>query len=75
MRNKVFAVIAFLVIGAGAVVLFYRDIPYRSRNVVIDVGPITSTAESNRNWPVSAAMSGLAVLGGILLIGFGARKD
>ena len=75
MRNKVLSVIGLVLIGAGAVALSYRGIPYRSRDVVIDVGPITATAESNRTWPVPAAISGLAVLGGILLIGFGASKD
>ena len=75
MRNKVLSVIGLVLIGAGAVALSYRGIPYRSRDVVIDVGPITATAESNRTLPVPAAISGLAVLGGILLIGFGASKD
>ncbi len=74
MRNKVLAVIGLFMIGAGAVALSYRGIPYRSRDVVIDVGPITATAESNRIWPVPATISGLAVVCGILLLGFGARK-
>ena len=74
MRNRLIAVIGLLLIGAGAVALSYRGIPYRSRDVVIDVGPITATAESNRTWPVPATISGLAVVCGILLLGFGARK-
>ena len=74
MRNKVLAVIGLLLIGAGAVAVSYRGIPYTSREVVVDVGPITATAESNRTSPVSATVSGLAVVCGILLIGFGGRK-
>ena len=74
MRNKVLAAIGLLLIGAGAVALSYRGIPYTSRDVVIVVGPITATAETNRTWPVSATVSGLAVVCGILLIGFGGRK-
>jgi hypothetical protein len=74
MRNKLLIVIGLVLIGAGAVALSYRGIPYTSRDVVVDVGPITATAESSRTWPVPTVVSGLAVVGGILLIGFGARK-
>jgi hypothetical protein len=74
MRSKVLAVIGLLLIGAGAVALSYRGIPYKSRDVVIDLGPISATAESNRTWPVPTVLSGLAIVGGIVLIGFGARK-
>ncbi len=74
MRNKLLFVIGLVLIGAGAVALSYRGIPYTSRDVVVDVGPITATAESSRTWPVPALLSGLAVVGGVVLIVFGARK-
>ena len=74
MRNKLLVLIGLLLIGVGAVALSYRGIPYRSRDVVIDVGPLTATAESNRTWPVPTAVSGLAIVGGVILIAFGARK-
>jgi hypothetical protein len=75
MRNKLLALIGLVLIGAGAVALSYRGIPYTSRDVVVDVGPITATAESNRTWPVPAVVSGLAIVGGILLIVVGLRKS
>ncbi|MEJ7590033.1 MAG: hypothetical protein WKF77_00640 [Planctomycetaceae bacterium] len=79
MRNRVFAVIGLVLIGAvligaGAVALSYRGIPYASRDVIIDAGTTAATAESDRTWPVPAAVSGLAVVCGILLIGFGSCK-
>ncbi len=67
--------IGLLFIGTGVVALSYRGIPYTSQDVVIDVGPLTATAESNRTWPVPSAVSGLAIVGGIILMLFGARKD
>ena len=75
MRNKVLAVIGSILIGAGAVALSYRGIPYTSRDVVVDVGPITATAESSRTWPVPNVISGLAIVGGILLVVVGTRKS
>ena len=55
MRYKVLVLIGFVLIGAGAIALSYRGIPYTSRDVVIDAGPITATAASNRTWPVPSA--------------------
>jgi hypothetical protein len=74
VRNRIVIVIGLLLIGAGAVALSYGGIPYRSRDVVIDVGPLNATAESNRTWPIPAAVSGLAIAGGIVLIVFGVRR-
>jgi len=74
MRNKALAVIGVVLIIGGAVALFYRGIPYTSRDVVIDVGPVTATAESSKTWPVPPIMGGLAIAGGVVLIAVGARK-
>ena len=75
MRNKILVVIGLVLIGAGAVGLSYRGIPYTSRDVVIDVGPISATAESKRTWPVPTTVSGFAIAGGILLVVAGARRS
>ena len=74
MRNIVVIGIGLLLIGAGAVALSYGGIPYRSQDVVIDMGPLSATAESNRTWPIPATVSGLAIAGGIVLIVLGARR-
>ena len=74
MRNRLVIVIGLLLIGAGAVALSYGGIPYRSQDVVIDMGSLSATAESNRTWPIPAAVSGLAIAGGIVLIVLGARR-
>jgi hypothetical protein len=75
LHSKLLVVIGLVLIGAGAVALSYRGIPYTSRDVVIDMGPLTATAESNRTWPVPAVVSGLAIVGGILLILTGSRRS
>ena len=74
MRNKSLIVVGVILIAAGAMALVYRGIPYTSRDVVVDVGPITATAETSKTWPVPPILGGLAIGGGVLLIFFGARK-
>ena len=74
MSKKALAIIGVVLIMAGALALFYRGIPYTSRDVVVDVGPITATAVSDKTWPVPPILGGLAIAGGIVLIVAGARK-
>ncbi|MEK6261665.1 MAG: DUF3185 domain-containing protein [Planctomycetota bacterium] len=74
MRNKALAFVGVVLIVAGAMALFYRGIPYTSRDVVIDVGPLKATAETSKTWPVSPILGGLAIAGGVMLIVAGARK-
>lgn len=74
MSKKVIAIIGVILIVAGALALFYRGIPYTSRDVVVDVGPITATAASDKTWPVPPILGGLAIAGGVVLIVAGARK-
>ncbi len=74
MRNSLMAIVGGVLILAGGVSLFYRGIPYKSRDVVIDVGPITATAVSEKTWPVPPIVAGLAIAGGVVLVAVGARK-
>ncbi len=74
MNNKALAIVGVILIVAGALALFYRGIPYTSRDVVLDVGPITATAVSDKTWHVPPILSGLAIAGGVVLIVAGTRK-
>ena len=74
MRNGVLAIIGVILIVGGSIALFYRGIPYTSRDVVIDVGPLKVNADTNRTWPVPPILGGLAIAGGVVLIVVGARK-
>ena len=75
MNNKIVAIVGVILIIAGAVALFYRGIPYTSRDVVVDVGPITATAVSDKTWPIPPILGGLAIAGGVVLLIAGARKS
>ena len=74
MRNNLLAIVGVILIAAGAMALFYRGIPYTSRDVVIDVGPLKATAETSKTWPVPPILGGLAIAGGVMLILVGARR-
>ena len=74
MRNSVLAIVGVILIVGGSIALFYRGIPYTSRDVVIDVGPLKVNADTNRTWPVPPILGGLAIAGGAVLIVVGARK-
>ena len=74
MRNQTFVFVGVVLIAAGAMGLFYRAIPYTSRDVVIDVGPLKATAETSKTWPIPPILGGLAIVGGIIVIITGARK-
>ena len=74
MRNSILALTGIVLIVGGAAALFYRDIPYTSRDVVIDVGPLKATAETTKAWPVPPVLGGLVIACGIGMIFAGARR-
>lgn len=75
MRKNVLVIAGVVLIAVGAIALTYRGIPYTSRDVVVDVGPITATAETRKTWPIPPIAGGLLIGTGVLLVIFGARKS
>jgi hypothetical protein len=74
MNRVTLAIFGLIFIVAGALALFYRGIPYTSRDILIDAGPVTATAESQKTWPISPILGGLGIAGGVALIVVAARK-
>jgi hypothetical protein len=72
--NKASTILGVILIVTGAIVLFYRGIPYTRRDIVIDMGPVNATAETSKTWPMPPILGGLAIAGGIPLIIVGSRK-
>ncbi len=75
MRNRLLAIVGAVLIVAGGVSLYYRGIPYKSRDVVIDLGPVTATAVSERTWPIPPIVGGLAIACGVVLVVVGSRRE
>jgi hypothetical protein len=61
-----------VLIALGVVALVYQGITYRTRETVIDIGPLKATAERERTLPLPPILGIGAVVGGVALL-VGAR--
>ena len=71
---KPIAIAGVLLIVLGVVALVYQGVTYTSRETVIDIGPITATADREKTLPIPPVLGILAVAGGAALLVVGARK-
>jgi hypothetical protein len=68
-------VIGLVLIIAGTLVIAYRGIPYTNREVILEVGDLSATAETERTKQVPPIVTGLVIAGGIMLVIAGARRS
>jgi hypothetical protein len=71
---KPIAILGVLLIVLGLAALVYQGVTYTSRETVIDIGPITATADRQKTMPIPPVIGILAVAGGVALLVVGARK-
>ena len=64
-------VVGTLLIALGLVALAYQGITYTRSKTVIDIGPIEAKVEEKRTIPLPPILGGVALVGGIVLIGVG----
>jgi hypothetical protein len=64
--------IALIVLGLAA--LAYQGITYKSRETVLDIGPLHATAEREKTIPLPPVFGIAAVVGGVVLLAAGMRK-
>jgi len=67
-------VIGILLIVLGVISLAYHGITYKSREKVIDVGPLKATIEKDKTIPLPPILGGLALAGGVVLLIAGTRR-
>jgi hypothetical protein len=72
MKPIAFAGVLLIVLGLAALV--YQGVTYTSRETVVDIGPITATADRQKTLPIPPVLGILAVAGGVALLVVGARK-
>lgn len=75
MRSTALFVIGLVMIVAGTLVIAYRGVPYTSRDVILEVGGLNATAETERTKQIPPIVTGLVIAGGIALVIAGARKS
>jgi len=66
--------LVLIVVVVGLAALAYQGVTYRSRETVLDIGPIHATAEREKTVPLPPVLGGMAVAGGVALVVAGVRK-
>jgi len=64
-----------LLIVLGALALAYQGFNYTKQEKVLDVGPIHATAEEQKHVSIPPILGALVLVGGIVLVVAGSRKN
>ena len=67
--------IGIILIILGIVAFAYQGITYTSREKVIDVGSVEVTANKTNTIPLPPIVGGIALVGGIVLVLVGGKKN
>ena len=68
-------IIAIILIALGIAAFAYQGITYTTREKVVDLGPIQVTSEKTKTIPLPPIMGAIALVGGIVLLVMGSKKD
>ena len=72
---KTYTLLGIILIVVGIAAFAYQGITYTTREKVVDVGPIHMTADKTRTLPLPPIVGGVALVGGIVLLVMGSKKD
>ena len=72
---KPFTLIGIILIAVGILAFAYQGITYTTREKVVDLGPVHITTEKTRTIPLTPITGGLALLGGVVLLVMGSKKN
>ena len=67
--------VAVILIAVGIVAFAYQGITYTTREKAVDLGPIHVTAEKTRTLPLPPIVGAIALVGGVVLLIRGSKKD
>ena len=68
-------IIAVILIALGIVAIAYQGITYTTKENVVDIGPLKVTSEKSRTLPLPPIVGAVALVGGIVLLVMGRKKD
>ena len=68
MSNKTLGLIGIVLIVVGALALVAGGIPYRNEETVVNMGPVTVQADTQREISLPPIVGVLAMGGGIVLL-------
>lgn len=72
---KPITLLGIALILLGIVALAYQGVTYKTREKIIDIGPIEAIAEKEKTVPLPPLLGGLALAGGVVLVAVGAKKS
>lgn len=72
---KPMAMLGVVLLVCGIAALAYQGITYKSRDTVLDLGPLHATAVREHTIPLSPLFGIVAVIGGAALLVAGNRKN
>ncbi len=72
---KPLMLMGIVLIVIGVVALAYGGFSFTTSEKVAEVGPLKIEKDKTRSVPLSPALGGLALVGGIVLVVVGARKS
>jgi uncharacterized membrane protein len=67
--------IGILLVVLGGLALAFQGFNYQHQEKLLDVGPIHATAEKHERVSIPPILGGLILVGGIVLLVAGARKN
>ena len=65
--------VGLILIVVGLIVLIWGGIGFKTREKVIDLGPIEATKETTHHLPYAPIAGGLVIIGGVALLVAGRR--
>jgi len=71
---KINIMIAIVLIAIGIAALGYQGITYTTREKIVDIGPLTMTADKTNTIPLPPIVGAVALAGGIVLLVLGRKK-
>jgi uncharacterized membrane protein len=71
---KAVTVVGIILIVLGVLGFLYKGITYTEKEKVVDLGPLEIQSEEEKTLPIPEILSGVALVGGIILVGVGAKK-
>jgi hypothetical protein len=72
---KTTTVLAIILIAIGIVAFAYQGITYTTREKIVDLGPLSVTAEKTRTFPLPPVVGAIALVGGIVLLVMARKKS
>jgi uncharacterized membrane protein len=75
MNMKPIMWVGILLVVLGGLVLAYQGFNYTHQEKILDIGPIHATAEEHDRVSIPPVIGGLALVGGVVLLVVGAKKN